>query len=109
MNYAYDPETDRQVRTEWGASNPELGNTALLTPWGPAQHLYKIADGVTFISTASHGGLLLSDERVKQLPKGYIPFNTARKWAEEDCDMPKVLDFLGLNPVDWKNIECVSL
>ena len=104
---SYDP--DRYVRQPWGADRPELGNTKVLTPWGPGQHLYRIAEGIDYITTASHGGLRLSAERVKQLPASYKPFTGDKKWAEEDCDMGIVLEHLGLTDINWDEIESISL
>jgi hypothetical protein len=38
------------------------------TPWEPAQYSQEIASGITFHSTASHGGFHLTVERVAQMP-----------------------------------------
>jgi hypothetical protein len=67
------------------------------TPWGKSQQIEVIADDIKFISTASHGGFWISQERYKQMPEKYrkiTPF--AHKsgqahglkgyWYEEDCD-----------------------
>ncbi len=62
---------------------------AISTPWGPSQHIRKIADGIEFVSTAGHGGFRLSPERqqvlAKRFPK-FKPFTGNRMWLEEDCD-----------------------
>ena len=68
----------------------------MYTPWGPSQTTEKIADGITQVTTASHGGLLLSPERVKQLPPDYKPWTGDKRWAEEDEDAQIVLQAFGL-------------
>ncbi len=53
------------------------------SPWGRVQNEITLAEGITFVDTASHGGIKLSAERVAQMPRG------ARKtsgWYEEDCE-----------------------
>jgi hypothetical protein len=60
-------------------------------PWGSVQDVYVIADGIEFISTASHGGFRLSDERVAQLPScmrenGSPYHDGGAKFWEEDCE-----------------------
>ncbi len=59
------------------------------TPWGPAQTVEPIADGITFVSTSSHGGLYLSQERL-DLVDAKFPEHRAQafehgRWFEEDC------------------------
>ena len=66
------------------------------TPWGSIQQCHVIAEGVVQISTARHGGLWLSAERVEQLPPEYEPFLKNKQWAEEDEDAPLALQYLGL-------------
>jgi hypothetical protein len=63
------------------------------TPWGQAQHVTEIAPGIVSVSTASHGGIHLSDERIAEMPKAlqdFVPFggkqNGLGRWFEEDCD-----------------------
>lgn len=58
------------------------------TPWGASQSEEKIAEGITFYSTASHGGFKLSEERMDKLPEGLKDIKTwaGRTWYEEDCD-----------------------
>ena len=63
------------------------------TPWGPSQHQHQIADGIVQVSTASHGGILLSNERNTKLRKTFPDFTN---WAggnayEEDCDVSVVI------------------
>jgi len=67
-----------------------------LTPWGRADWIHKIDDGIVMIGTPSHGGIWLSQERIKELPEHYEPFTRSRQWAEEDEDGGLVLQYLGL-------------
>lgn len=60
----------------------------LETPWGPSHHVRVIAPGITSVSTASHGGILLSPERLASMPPA---LRAIKPWAgegsyEEDCD-----------------------
>ena len=66
------------------------------TPWGKPQSVKKLTDGLYFCSTASHGGLWLSDAWIKKLPNTYKPFTGTKRWAEEDCDSAEVLQYFGL-------------
>jgi hypothetical protein len=38
------------------------------TPWGAAQHIEHVADGIDIVSTASHGGIMLDPNRVAAMP-----------------------------------------
>ncbi|MFM7012526.1 MAG: DUF7007 domain-containing protein [Betaproteobacteria bacterium] len=58
------------------------------TPWGPAQTVKDLGDGVYAISTVSHGGYWLSPKAMAKVRK---LFPTAMlfagdPWFEEDCD-----------------------
>ena len=68
----------------------------MYTPWGASQGQEQIAEGIISVHTASHGGLCLSEERIKQLPDWYKPFTGDKKWAEEDEDAQIVLQIFGL-------------
>ena len=63
------------------------------TPWGRAQHCTQLADGILSYSTASHGGLWISDQRRAEMPEPYksIPTFAGGNWYEEDCDWCLVL------------------
>lgn len=53
-----------------------------MTPWGASQHCERVAPGITFHSTASHGGYKLSallNERV------HPAWRQGSGWYEEDC------------------------
>jgi len=66
------------------------------TPWGPVQTHHKIAEGVWSVSTAGHGGIILSDERIKELPSHYKSWTGTERYNEEDEDGRMVLQYLGL-------------
>lgn len=52
------------------------------TPWGEADHVESVADGIDFVSTASHGGYKLSRDRNATIPP---VFRQRSGWYEEDC------------------------
>lgn len=60
------------------------------TPWGKAQTIDKIAEGITHVTTASHGGIHLSPKRQKQMPAKYRETFAGGPWYEEDCDWARV-------------------
>jgi len=55
------------------------------TPWGMADLAEELAPGIISYSTPSHGGIWLSAERRKALPK-VKNFLGTTEWWEEDCD-----------------------
>ena len=61
------------------------------TPWGPSQHVETIANGIQFVSTASHGGMLLSPARFARMPAKHRKTFAGGRWFEEDCDAAKVV------------------
>lgn len=59
------------------------------TPWGEAQCVSTIAQGIVSVSTASHGGLWISAARWIELCDrfpGFVPCAGQPQWLEEDCD-----------------------
>ena len=58
------------------------------TPWGAAQTSKTIAEGIVSYMTASHGGILISDQRRESMPDHLrsIPTFAGGNWYEEDCD-----------------------
>jgi hypothetical protein len=60
----------------------------MYSPWGTVQTQRKIAEGIISVSTASHGGILISLEREKEFykifPNAQLFTNSAA--FEEDCD-----------------------
>lgn len=69
----------------------------MLTPWGHADHIEMVAEGVWFVSTPGHGGYRLSPERNAEVPvegrrfaaawsKGWFDGSAETVgWYEEDC------------------------
>lgn len=60
----------------------------MYTPWGNSQNSTVLADGITSVDTASHGGYHLDDKanaKVKMLFPDFRPF-AGEHWYEEDCD-----------------------
>lgn len=60
------------------------------TPWGPPQEVKKIAEGLFWIDTASHGGYWLSPELNKKVPlrdrrRTFCQLGM-KGWYEEDED-----------------------
>lgn len=57
------------------------------TPWGAVQTLRIIAEGIVQVSTAGHGGLVLSDERLKAMPERFkLNVYGGGRYFEEDCE-----------------------
>ena len=65
------------------------------TPWGPSQWSETLAEGIAIHSTAGHGGIELSPERQKQLPKWLKTFESGfcakPRWWEEDCEIGLII------------------
>ncbi len=70
------------------------------TPWGPAQDVELVAPGITFVSTASHGGFLLASWRQAIMwqdtpelmaPSDFYPSRSGRAWFEEDVEASRVV------------------
>lgn len=61
-------------------------------PWGQIQHQRDVAEGITIVTTASHGGYVLSKERFEAMPSRY-KLNTYGKGRcfEEDCEWALVV------------------
>jgi hypothetical protein len=57
------------------------------TPWGEPQHIVLLSEDIVSVSTASHGGLKLSDEQNQLIPE-YM--RNEDGWYEEDCEWAKV-------------------
>jgi hypothetical protein len=53
-------------------------------PWGQIDHRAELAPGVWTVSTPSHGGIHVSDERRTAMPA--IETFAGGNWFEEDCD-----------------------
>ena len=60
------------------------------SPWGEIDLATRCLKGVWFVSTPSHGGFWLSEDRQIEYGGG--------EWHEEDCEASKVAKFFGLKP-----------
>jgi hypothetical protein len=65
---------------EWGIAKVEVGSR---TPWGAADHVDHVAPGIAVVGTPSHGGVKLSPERNRLIPKA---LRQSSGWYEEDCE-----------------------
>lgn len=61
------------------------------TPWGKADDVKEVADGVYLVGTPSHGGIKLSPKQNKRIP---VVFRTTGGWYEEDCEAAAPVFFL---------------
>ena len=70
--------------------DPTAIPTAIPTssPWGPVQHHDVLAEGIVFVSTASHGGIKLAEPRIAEMPSAE---RKASGWYEVDCEAAFVL------------------
>ena len=59
--------------------------------WGKVDDAEEIMAGIWQVHTPSHGGLIVSAERLQYIPKGYLDASFNRQGHqgnfEEDCDM----------------------
>lgn len=62
---------------------PRRSLAASATPWGPVMDECEIADGIKSVMTGSHGGIILSDARQRQVPPH---LRLSDPYYEEDCD-----------------------
>lgn len=79
------------------------------TPWGWSQEEIPIVEGVSFMSTADHGGFLVEGAALEALSqytrennwvaKGNGAPSKERVWLEEDCDWSLLIADLGMHPV----------
>jgi hypothetical protein len=59
------------------------------SPWGIVQDEEVIADGIIYVSTASHGGIWVARElmhRIQKEMRDYAKYwSGSSQWFEEDC------------------------
>lgn len=66
---------------DWGSvANVREGSP---TPWGTADWITRVADGIVIADTSSHGGVKLSPERNREIPAA---LRNRSGWYEEDCE-----------------------
>jgi hypothetical protein len=63
------------------------------SPWGAVQSEKVLAEGITLITTASHGGIHLSRKHYLTVRLKFPDFSTfaGGPWYEEDCDVAVVM------------------
>lgn len=65
-----------------------VASVPVRSPWGKVQQTSVYADGIVFVSTASHGGFKLSRSRQAQMPEA---LRIQGGWYEEDCEAALVV------------------
>lgn len=73
-------------------SNPEHPMKMQSSPWGHVQSQKDFMPGLSFVSTASHGGFFLDSELWAYLLRHLPGFKSwaGPNWLEEDCDASAV-------------------
>ena len=91
---------------DWASFEERIRNTM----WGNTQHTTKIEDGLVFVETASHGGLVMDFAHYQKLPHDVRSYIAPGGFAEEDCNAGIVLVLLGISSpfatktALWKNV-----
>lgn len=64
-----------------------------MSPWGKVQDAEEVAPGIISVTTPSHGGMWLSDERRAQMPEALraVPTTPGGNWYEQDVDAMLVI------------------
>lgn len=60
----------------------------MTTPWGTSQQSTRYGDGITFCSTAEHGGFHVTQSLNDAMPPA---LRQESQWYEEDCESAKVI------------------
>ena len=82
LNIDRDEDAPETVSTVWDSYARPTSS-----PWGQVESAVELAPGIWQVTTPSHGGIWLSDERMELMPKAM--WNTAYSkapWFEEDVD-----------------------
>lgn len=89
--------------------------TGMSSPWGAVQDFEVIADGIVYVSTASHGGIWVAPEllhRIKKEMQDYAAYwSGSSQWFEEDCAAQCVVvsfpEYFGAEQVEsaWRVIN----
>ena len=86
------------------------------TPWGRADDIDVIADGITFYSAPSHGGFHLSAERLERIDpraRAYAAkwsHGWGESWFEEDCAASAVVLAFPehFKPIDFERATAIA-
>lgn len=88
------------------SETPRIARVGSPSVWGEIQHSRRVGENMYLVSTASHGGIILTDDhlrwqvqnKVGDLFDRDVPFcpNATGNWKywEEDCDAPFIIDLL---------------
>jgi hypothetical protein len=64
------------------------------TPWGRADQIERIGEGIYFASTPSHGGYYVPAGMLHAIPAAHqaraLKWSGSRNWYEEDCEWASV-------------------
>ena len=74
--------------------NSNLEDYIKHTIWGEAETALPVAQGIHLVTTASHGGYVLSHHRIKVLKQLFplaTPYKGDERYWEEDCDWVYVI------------------
>lgn len=59
------------------------------TPWGASQTVKPLSNGITWVSTAGHGGVFVPKKLLGRIPAAYQAYAAkwtgSPQWYEEDC------------------------
>lgn len=86
IGFDYDHGVVYKVIENSGTGYSPAARRALMeiaTPWGPIEERIGIADGIERVSTSSHGGYILSEQRLQEIPKH---LSNGTPYYEEDCE-----------------------
>lgn len=80
------------------------------SPWGTVEDVYTVKEGITQVSTLSHGGFHVTPERMSRMPeelKGKRSYAThfeegGNGWFEEDCEVCLVVLAFPDEFTDWQ-------
>jgi len=72
-----------------------MNNNLIQTPWGKADSVEQIGEGIFFASTSSHGGYFVPTALLNKIPEDYqrraLKWSGSRNWYEEDCEWASVV------------------
>lgn len=84
------PDVNRESTVELVDDSPAVNfgdvshiHAGSRTPWGPAQTAYHLAPGIVSVGCSQHGGVKLSPERNRLVPRA---LRNDSGWYEEDCE-----------------------
>ncbi len=85
------------------------------SPWGIVEDEEQIAEGIIYVSTASHGGIWVSREllpRISKEMRDYAEYwSGSSQWFEEDCAAQCVVvsfpEYFGAEQVEraWETVK----